>query len=291
MSFFKPDPPTPPNPVQVAGAQTSTNIGTATANAFLNNVNQITPQGELNYDQTDTYTFTDPNDGKTYNIPRFTATQSLSPVQQYISDLQGETQTNLAEMAKGQSSSLQNMLGTPFDPSRGGNFDPASYLANYADVRNAATASGENPYDFASRHYQEFGRDEGRVPGATNAPGAGQANWLDEVGFARGDIADVGTQQRGFGDAGAIRRGYGPEDNFSADRQRVEQALFERVNPQLQQDEARLRQQLADQGIRYGSQAYEDAMRNYSNRVTDTRLGVTEQGGVEQQRMMDMAAR
>ena len=291
MAFFKPDPPTPPNPVATAGAQTSTNVSTAIANAMLNNTNQVTPQGSLNYDQTSQFTWTDPTTGQTYTVPRFTATQSLSPTQQNISDLQGETQTNLAEMARGQSGSLQTMLGTPFDPSRGGNFDPAAYLANYVDVRNAAAASGENPYDFASRHYQEFGRDEGRVPGMTNAPGGGQADWLNQIGYASGDIGPAGQQQSGFGDAGNITRTYGPADSFSADRSRVEQAMFERVNPQLQQDEARLRQQLADQGIRYGSQAYEDAMRTQANRVTDTRLGITQQGGTEQQRLMDMAAK
>ncbi len=33
-----PDPPTPPNPVETAKASTSTNVGTAIANANLNNV-------------------------------------------------------------------------------------------------------------------------------------------------------------------------------------------------------------------------------------------------------------
>jgi hypothetical protein len=345
-SWFAPDPPQPPNPVQVAGAQTAANIGTATANSYLNNVNQVTPQGSLNYDVSSTFTYTDPNDGKQYQIPRWTATQRLSPTQRYISDLQGDTQGNLAQMAQGQSGVLQNILGTPFDPSRGGNFDAAAYLSRYGDVAAsaqnaaqnwrhtedfdpqlylnaypdvaaAAQQSGMNPTDFARQHYEQsgrnegrnegfarytpedfaqyhyqtFGRGEGRVPGQQMAPGAGQADWLNQAGFASGDIGFAGQQQGAFGDAGNITRTYGPQDSFSADRGRIEQAMFERVNPQLQQDEARLREQLANQGIRYGSQAYEDAMRNYSNRVTDTRLGITAQGGAEQQRLMDMAAK
>src|SRR5262249_25241612 len=51
---------------------------------------------------------------------------------------------------------------------------------------------------------------------------------------------------------------YGPADNFSADRQRVEDALMARMNPQLAIQKQQLQQQLADQGIRYGSQAYTD---------------------------------
>ena len=45
----KPDPPTPPNPYATAAAQTGTNVATGVANAYLNNVNQVTPQGNLTY--------------------------------------------------------------------------------------------------------------------------------------------------------------------------------------------------------------------------------------------------
>ena len=75
----KPDAPTPPNPYQTAAAQTGTNVSTGVANAFLNNINQITPEGSLNYDVTGNYSWTDPSTGQTYNIPRFTSTQTLSP--------------------------------------------------------------------------------------------------------------------------------------------------------------------------------------------------------------------
>src|SRR6187399_471001 len=75
----KPDPPQPPNPYQTAAAQTGTNVGTGVANAFLNNVNQVTPQGNLSYDVSGNYSWTDPVTGQTYNIPRFTATQTQTP--------------------------------------------------------------------------------------------------------------------------------------------------------------------------------------------------------------------
>ena len=58
----------------------------------------------------------------------------------------------------------------------------------------------------------------------------------------------------------------------------------------LQRDRAGIEQRLADQGIRYGSQAYASAMDDYNRQSTDARLAVTAQGGQEQQRMMDMAA-
>ena len=74
----KPDPPTPPNPYQTAAAQTGTNVSTGVANAFLNNVNQNTPQGSLSYDVTGNHDWSDPSTGQTYSIPRFTSTQSYA---------------------------------------------------------------------------------------------------------------------------------------------------------------------------------------------------------------------
>src|SRR5262245_367886 len=132
MGLFKSDPPTPPDPIQTAGAQTGTNVSTGVANAFLNNVNQITPEGSLNYDVTGSYGWTDPSTGQSYNIPRFTATQLLSPAEQNIQQLGQQTKTNIAQLGRNQSAMIQNMLGIPFSGSQG-NFDPQAYLAAYPD--------------------------------------------------------------------------------------------------------------------------------------------------------------
>ena len=72
----KPSAPKPPDPIKTGSAQTATNIGTAVANAGLNQVDQITPDGSLSYSQTGTTSWTDPVSGKTYDIPKFTATQT-----------------------------------------------------------------------------------------------------------------------------------------------------------------------------------------------------------------------
>ena len=116
MSFLKPDPPQPPDPIRTAAGATATNVGTAVANQQMNNINQITPQGALTYSQTGTFNWTDPTTGSTYNIPLTTATQSLSPDQQNLQSLGMQSQTNLAGLASQQSGQLQNMLATPFSP-------------------------------------------------------------------------------------------------------------------------------------------------------------------------------
>jgi hypothetical protein len=237
----KPDPPTPPNPIATAAAQTGTNVGTGVANAFLNNVNQITPNGNLNYDVTGNYSWTDPTTSQTYSIPRFTATQTQTPMQQSVQGQRDQTQFNLAQAGNQQSLRAGNILNTPFDPSSGAPAGGAwQNIANQAQARLSYDAGG--------------------------------------------------PIQTGLGDAGAITKDYGPADNFSADRSRVEESLYGRLNPQLAKDRSAIEQRLADQGIRYGSQAYTSAMDDYNRQSNDARLAVTAQGGQEQQRMMDMAA-
>jgi endosialidase-like protein len=236
----KPKAPTPPNPVDTAKASTSTNVATSIANAFLGNVNQVTPEGELRYDPTGNYDWHDPYTGLDVSIPTFTATQIRSPQEQAIEDQTTATKFNMAGMANAQSARLSR------------------WLAN----------------DLST----------------TGAPGAGDANWIGNILAPQTSFADVGQQQYGFGDAGGITRDYGPADNYSADRQRVEESLYGRLNPQLERERKGIETQLADQGIRYGSQAYASAMDDYNRQSNDARLAVTAAGGQEQQRMNDMAA-
>ena len=108
------DYPEPPSARQTASASTSTNVGTAIANAYLGNVNQQTPDGSLTYDQTGTHTWYDPFTKKSYDIPTFTATQALSPQQQAIYDQTKGTQLNLATLANNQSGFLNDYMAEPF---------------------------------------------------------------------------------------------------------------------------------------------------------------------------------
>lgn len=236
----KPDPPQPVNPIAAAGAQTGTNVSTSIANAFLNNTNQVTPTGNLTYNQTDSYSWVDPSTGQTFQVPRFTVTQTLSPTQQAIQGQTEAAQFNLAGMANAQSGRVSNLLSSEIDYSgvpQGGN------AQNIAGVPAAATS------------YDQGGPVQNQINGTWD-----------------------------------VTRDYGPADNFSADRQRVENALYDRLNPQLQRERGNIEQRLADQGIRYGSAAYSAAMDDYNRQANDMRLAVTAQGGQEQQRLNQMEA-
>lgn len=115
--FSKPKAPTPPDPKKTAAAQTGTNIGTAIANQTFAQTNQNTPYGSLTYDQTGTTQWKDPNSGKMYDLPQYTATQTFSPGQQQLFETGQQTQQNLADLGQQQSGFLQDYMAKPFDGS------------------------------------------------------------------------------------------------------------------------------------------------------------------------------
>lgn len=105
--------PRAPDPLLTASAQTATNIGTAIAQARLNNVNQVTPDGSLTFSEIGNTPFVDPNTGVVTQIPRFQAEQSLSLSQEEIQRRTDATEVNLAGIARDQSAFLQNYLSSP----------------------------------------------------------------------------------------------------------------------------------------------------------------------------------
>lgn len=109
-----PKAPSAPNPTQTAAAQTQSNISTAIGQQQLNAVNQVTPWGNLTYSQNGTYDYVDPSTGKTYKLPKMTATTTLSPDQLALYNTSSATQQNLANVAKDQSVRLGDLLAEPF---------------------------------------------------------------------------------------------------------------------------------------------------------------------------------
>ena len=199
--------PTPADPKVTAGAQTAQNIGTAISQQAMNNVNQVTPDGSLTYNQTGTKQWSDPNTGKTYDIPTYTATQQLSEANQNIYDANNNAKYNFANLASNQSSRLDGLLSKPMN--------------------------------------------------------------------------DSGLPQRGSLDN--LNKTFNTD--FSADRQKVEDALLDRMSPSLENDKASLESRLASQGIRIGSDAYASAMDDYSRHTNDARLSAILGAGQEQSRL------
>ena len=236
----KPSAPTPPSVTDTARAATGTNVSTAVANAYLNNMNQVTPQGNLNYSTTGTYSWTDPSTGSTYNIPQFTATQTLTPQEQAIQAQTQAAQYNLAGMANTQSANISSLLSQPM------NFAGAPSAGNAQNIQN--------------------------VPAAA-------------TGFDPGGPIQTGVNLTGAANPANIQQSYGTDPSFST--QAVQQALMAQMQPQLDIQRQQLQQQLADQGIRYGSDAYNNAMmplgQQQNNALMQSITGATAQQAQQMQ--------
>lgn len=84
-----------------------------------------------------------------------------------------------------------------------------------------------------------------------------------------------------------LRTSYDTE--FTADRARTEEALFSRLNPQIERDREALASRLANQGIRAGSAAYDREMGLLGQNINDARMQAVLASGQEQSRLADLA--
>ncbi|MEZ2132688.1 MULTISPECIES: tail fiber domain-containing protein [unclassified Sinorhizobium] len=80
----------------------------------MNMIDQYTPGGSLVYNQTGTQTVVGA-DGKSIQVPKYRATQTLSPEQQAILDKTNKASLNLADIAGQQSDFLKGYLAKPFE--------------------------------------------------------------------------------------------------------------------------------------------------------------------------------
>jgi hypothetical protein len=99
---------------------------------------------------------------------------------------------------------------------------------------------------------------------------------LTQVGSGP-NMAEVGSGPR-------LATSYGPTD-YSADRAKVEGALMSRMAPMLDQQRSRMTAQLANQGIKVGTEAYDREMANLGQNANDARMQAILAGGGEQSRL------
>ena len=70
---------------------------------------------------------------------------------------------------------------------------------------------------------------------------------------------------------------FGPAPTANPEeRQRIESALFDRLNPQFDRDEDRLLNRLANRGIGQGSEAFGQATADFNRSKNDARLAATQ---------------
>lgn len=294
--------PKAPDPKATAAAQTGTNVTTAIANGYLGNINQITPDGNLTYSYGGMKTVKDPTTGATYQVPTTTVTQTLSKQQQAIKNQQDIASKNLATTGAQQSARLNGLLSTPFNldgaPAAG---DPNSLQApNYQQFGGGPqlqTAVGagslNNTFDPGGQVQSALG-NTGSIQ--TGLGGAGNINQsianagnvqtgLANAGDLTRSVANAGNIQSGLASAGDVTRSY----DVDQDTRRYEDALMQRMNPQLQQSRQALETQLANQGLQPGSEAYNRAIDASTRQENDARYGAILNAGQEQSRLAGLA--
>lgn len=77
-------------------------------------------------------------------------------------------------------------------------------------------------------------------------------------------------------------------NDYSADRQRVEDAMFGRLNSQVDRDRMSMEQSLANKGIKVGGEAYGNTVGDFNRGVADARTSILLAGGQEQSRLSDL---
>jgi len=155
-----------------------------------------------------------------------------------------------------------------------GNID-AARVATAANRVNQVTPYG-------TLKYEVTGADPYGNPTwtATQALSPAQQQLLDyqnKTSIGLGQLADKGLGyvqnmlETPFDVSKLPTTGFNPSQSY-------QDAYMQRLAPQMAQSKERLEQQLANQGIQLGSEAYDRAIRNFDQKQNDLLLGATTQG-------------
>jgi hypothetical protein len=259
----KPSPPPAPNYQQSATQQAAANVEAAQKTAILNNPNIISPYGK----QTVTYSSSPVVDQQAYeqamqnwrntqgqtdeagndisgpapDISQFTragdlqptVTQTLTPESQAALEAQQRITQKLSGLGESAIGTAQNIMGTPFQYSGPG-------------IQTSLGQQMPMNYGPAMGMYG--------MAGSVNPNQYGQAQGVDASPYGNLrtnlDLSGVAAMPVNAGTTG-------------------QQAIMNRLQPQIAQRSAALTQQLANQGITPGSEAWNNAMREQQQQEND----------------------
>jgi len=283
MGKSSPSPPPAPDYAGAATAQGAANVATATAQGFMNNPNVYGPLGN----QTVTW-----NPVGEYQQP--TITQSLTPSAQAALTSQQQVQQQLANLGSQGLTQASSILSQPFHYSGPG-------------VQTSLSQSQPRPYNgpgIEPRPYfgPGYGMSEAQAQGPSGAPGvpsagqyglagsninAGQilqAPELSNYGMAGANVSaqgvNTGPQSGQYGMAGAGPQAgqYGFAGGLNTSNVAAmpvnagmtgQQAIMNRLAPQLERSDRATQQRLANQGLVPGGEAFENAMISQNQQKND----------------------
>lgn len=279
MSKSAPSAPPPPDPYRTAQAQTGSNVGTAIANTYLGNINETSPYGSVSYRQTGSYRL--PYDASS-GAPGGPGGPGSPGIQ---------ANTGPGSMAPGGAGSSGFVGGgAPGQSGMSGYYDipqferTVSLSPEQQQLYDQQTQLGSELNQFALDQTGRLQDTLGNPLSRDNLPARGQLpqNTPDLQGVGGGP--QLSRSATTFGQSGPIQTSMGPDD-YSADRTKVENALFSRLNPQLDRDRSALENSLVNQGLVRGTEAFNQAMDESNRQATDARMQAILAGGQEQSRM------
>lgn len=284
--------PTPPNPKQVAGDQTSTNIGTAIASNHMRMMNQHTPWGSIVFNQVGGA----PSGGGGVRRRR----SAPMPKRPDILD-----QSFAGWMAK------QNRGNRGY--SQGGSWDPGSdrqqnlrvRFENERDIAREKFLKKKNRWEDRNSDGQlTAGPGDGNRRGMRGGGSSGDMIWNDpttgksyripryesrmtlnpklqaaldnQFRAGRALSRQIAKQSKKRLRAPNLKETYNIET-----RDRVEQALMDRMNPYIDRDRDRLDTRLINQGIMPGAAQRDARVDEFNRGVNDARLGAIINAGNE----------
>lgn len=204
---------------------------------MLNNVNQVTPYGNLTYTQN--------GGGKKYDDASYQ--KAMDAYNKQVS----------ATQATGNSGSIafKGLNGMPGVFSSAGKPPAAPVAPKYSDF-----LTGDSPPQFTST--VNLSPDQQKLLDLSSQGDIGTAKLgLDQLGRISNAVSSPYSYS-GLGDAPTA-------DSMAQSQDKGQQAVLSRLLPQQQHDEAALQTRLSNQGIQQGSEAYNDAYRQFNNAKTD----------------------
>ena len=255
--------PPAPDYTGAANAQAQASKDTAVYNTWADRPNVTTPWGSQTWTN---QTTTDPTTGQ--KVTQWNQNISLSPQEQASLDSQFAVQQGRSQAAQEMLGQATQSLQRPMDwggmPARAGNISAPNQLSSLNFDAAPANSSFSNQYGLptdSSVARTSFSNQYG-LPGDSSVARTSFSNQYQLP-------TDTSVANRAFSFGGNLQYGVGDPNGY---RQRAQDAVSALQQPMLEQRRKQTEQQLANQGLAVGSEAYTNAMRDVND--AETRAGL-----------------
>lgn len=247
-----PKAPPAPNPYQVAGAQTGSNISTAIANAYMGNASESGPLGSVRYNTGNNkfnkhWYYTQNPDVRASGMDAFEHWQKYGRAEGRAAPPDYAPDIEITDPTTGQTYKIpQFTRQVTLSPAQQRLLDQQNKLGG--QLNDMAINQSQRLASHLSNPINLDG-----LPAAPNGVKDVNTNGLPELrGLTANGLPDITQDMEGY-------------------RGRTEDALMSRMDRQLERDRGALDSKLANQGITMGSKAWKNAQGQFGENVNDAR--------------------